>query len=225
MKKKFLLTAVAALVLSAAGGASAAGPQLSVVRQGAPAAQPLAHGAASTVLYDQTADDSGIGIVSQNFEAAFDAYDNQAADDFTVPAGKAWTVSEVDATGAYFSGSGPAASIHITFYKQKSGIPDAVVADFPALTCKEYFGSFSCKLPSSVKLKAGTYWLSVQANLDFSVGGQWAWENQTSVEGTAAMWQSPDDGFGTGCVKYTTESVCIADGQGDHMFRLLGKSK
>lgn len=213
MKKMFLLTAVAALVLCAAGGASAA-------------AQAPAQGSASTVLYDQTANDSTVGIISQNFEADLDVYDNQAADDFTVPAGKSWTVSEVDANGSYFSGFGPAASVHITFYKQRSGRPEpgTVVADFPALTCKDYFGSFSCKLPSHVKLQAGTYWLSVQANLDFSAGGEWAWGSQTTVQGTPAKWQSPGDGFGMNCLKYRAENICFKNRQGDHMFKLLGRS-
>ena len=39
------------------------------------------------ILYDQTDNDSGLATSSQNFEAAFDAFDNQAADDFVVPGG------------------------------------------------------------------------------------------------------------------------------------------
>jgi hypothetical protein len=219
--KRLVLSAAAVVALSAAGVAFAAGPSLS--KSGVPAA-PVKGSMLAGVLYDQSANDSGIGIVSQNFEASFDVYDAQAADDFTVPSGKTWKVTEVDALGVYFNGSGPAASEHVTIYKNKGGKPGAVVADYPALTGTDNFGSFAIKLPKALKLKNGTYWVSVQANMDFGAGGEWGWENQTTVEGKAAVWQNPGDGFGTGCTSYTTESVCIPDGQGDHMFILKGKS-
>jgi hypothetical protein len=181
---------------------------------------------ASSVLYDQSSNDSGIGIVSQNFESSFDIYDSAAADDFTVPKGSKWTVSEVDAFGVYFNGSGPANSEHVTVYKNKRGLPGKMVADYAELSGTDSFGSFVIALPGhGLKLKAGTYWLSVVANLDFSAGGEWGWENQSTVEGMAAVWENPGDGFATGCTTWTTETTCIADGQGDHMFTLRGKSK
>ena len=89
-------------------------------------------------------------------------------------------------------------------------------------------GSFNIMLPKT-KLKGGTsgtqYWVSVQANMDFEVGGEWGWENQTTVVGTAAVWENPGNGFATGCTTYTTETTCIPDGQGDHMFAIKGKAK
>jgi hypothetical protein len=53
-----------------------------------------AHGAAPVsipdtgVVYSQNGTDSGIGIVSQNFESSFDIYDAAAADDFVVKKAK-----------------------------------------------------------------------------------------------------------------------------------------
>ena len=226
MKKLSFLAAAAALALSSAGVAYAAKavPSAVNVGHGVKAAQ-LVHNTALTVLYDQTANDSGAGIVSQNFESTFDAYDNQAADDFVVPMGSKWLVKEVDVNGAYFNGSGPAMSQNVTFYKDKKGKPGAVVAEFMEVMGKDNgTGSFSIKLPKTVKLAGGKYWVSVQANMDFGVGGEWAWENQTTVEGKGAAWQNPGDGFGTGCIKYTTESSCIS-GYGDHMFMLMGAVK
>src|SRR6476661_1895025 len=58
--------------------------------------QPAAPAAPNVVLYDQLDNLAGTGTSSQEFEAAQAAYNDQTADDFTVPAGQDWTVNEVD---------------------------------------------------------------------------------------------------------------------------------
>jgi hypothetical protein len=179
--------------------------------------------AAAVVLYDQSANSSGVATVSQNFEASLDAYDAQAADDFTVPAGKTWTLSEVDFLGVYFGGPGPAKSESVTLYRDASGKPGAVVGT-ATLKCTDNAGSFACKVPKKVSLKAGKYWISIQANLDFAggAGGEWGWGNQSTTEGTPAMWKNPGDGFATGCTGYTAEMTCIPTSTGDHQFIIKG---
>src|SRR6202045_3440839 len=84
---------------------------------------------ASDVLYNQNSN-FGYGVVSQNFTSGSfgTAYNAAAADDFIVPTGTAWTISEVDVTGSYFEGSGPAASEVVTFYANKHGRPDRMRA-------------------------------------------------------------------------------------------------
>jgi len=223
MKKMLLLASAAAFAMSA----SAAGPSASSAGTGAQGFAKPAAGPDAT-LYDQSSNNSGVGIVSQNFEATFDAYDAQGADDFKVPAGQCWKITEVDAYGVYFNGSGPAPSVNVTIYKQKGGKPGAVVADYPSLVPTDTGGSFAIKLPTAAKAKAGkTYWVSVQANMDFQAGGEWGWNTTTDLNGTAAMWKNPGGGFGTGCADYADMISCIgALGQGpDYMFTLKGKSK
>src|SRR6185312_2531821 len=122
------------------------------------------------------------------------------------------------------NGAGLARDENVTFYKNKKGLPGAVKKDFANLAGVDNgTGSFKIK-GAKVKLAAGTYWVSVQANLDFGVGGEWGWENQTTVVGKPAAWVNPGDGFGTGCTVYTTETTCIPDGQGDHMFTIKGSA-
>lgn len=222
--KKFGMYRASALALAAVGAltlstfAAAAAPTKSVSGVAVKAqSQSLA-----AVLYDQNDNDSGNAISSQNFEAAYDVYDNMGADDFVVPAGQKWTVSEVDVTGQYTVG--PAASVHITFYKNKKNLPQNMVADYPAVKCGDTAGSFVCKLPTGAKLKAGKYWVSVQANMDFGVGGQWYWQVRSVQAGNEGVWQNPGDGFGTGCTTWGSLSTCIANGP-DLMFTLRGKSK
>lgn len=61
------------------------------------------------VLYDQSTSVNA-NATSQNFEAVYDAYDNQAADDFVV-AGSGWNVTTVFAPGAYSTTHGVPASM------------------------------------------------------------------------------------------------------------------
>jgi hypothetical protein len=45
----------------------------------------------AVTLYDQNSDDSGVAILSTNFDS-YDSLDSYGADDFTVPAGHKWHV-------------------------------------------------------------------------------------------------------------------------------------
>jgi hypothetical protein len=220
MNKMQLISAAALLCLSSS--VALAAPVASSQR----AAQPMVRQSLAAVLYDQNDNDSGSNVTSQNFESIYDAYDTQSADDFTVPAGVKWKLTEVDVTGAY-SVAGPVSSMHVTIYMaSKKGQPKKVVADFPEVFGTDNgTGSFELPLPSKVTLKPGTYWVSVQANMDFDVGGQWFWQNRSVVSGMGALWQNPGDGFGTGCVSYADESACLGTGVGDKMFTLRGKVK
>jgi hypothetical protein len=67
-----------------------------------------------------------------------------------------------------------------------------------------------------VKLKGGkTYWVSVQANIDFLGGaGEWGWELSLDTNGNPAVWQAP----GSDCPTW-----CQLDS--DLMFAVKGKDK
>src|SRR5215831_9526361 len=116
-----------------------------------------------SVLYNQNNNDGGVGLVSDNFDAAFDAYDDQAADDFVVPTGKQWQIQGVAVTGVYFNGPGPADSENVFIYKDASGLPGATVKAEQALSGTDTAGSFKILLSPPVALTtSGTYWVSVQ---------------------------------------------------------------
>src|SRR6266446_10945284 len=81
------------------------------------------------ILYDQTDNPGTNATSSQDFETANDTFDDQAADDFVVPAGDTWTIQQVVVSGVYFNGTGPAASFNVTFYSNTPGnLPAAAVA-------------------------------------------------------------------------------------------------
>jgi hypothetical protein len=212
------LVAVAAVVAALVGTASGA--------RGPAAAGSSMHAAKMSpsktlaTLYSNTTNDSGIGIVSQNFESDFDAYDSQGADDFTVPTGHKWTIKQVTVGGQYFNGSGPARDLGVWIYSGGS-LPGSVVKSYSNVhIVQDNAGSFTFKLKKA-KLGAGHYWISVQANMDFGVGGEWGWESSLNSVGNNDVWQNPGGGFGIGCTTYTDEQTCIPDGQGPSKILVL----
>jgi len=58
-----------------------------------------ARSATAGVLYSQLDSPTTDAAVSQNFEADFDAFDSELADDFVVPAGGGWAVDTVSVVG------------------------------------------------------------------------------------------------------------------------------
>jgi hypothetical protein len=167
----------------------------------------------SNVLWDQNSSDGGGYALSENGTAA--------ADDFTVPPGQTWLVKEVDVTGVYFNGSGPASSEIVTFYADKKGKPGRIKQGPFTLKCTDNFGSFKCALPQRVKLGAGTWWVSLVANIDFSQGGEWGWGGRSTVQGNEAVWEDPG---GQTCPTWEPMHVCFGGSPSDLAFKLLGRA-
>ena len=175
------------------------------------------------VLYDQTAN-INLNAASQNFEAANDAFDNQAADDFVVTGGGGWNVTSVFAPGVYSTTHGTPTSMRVAFYADAGGNPGAIVCDFPTAAFVEGpAGSFTITLPGGCILSPGTKWVSVVANMAFGGGGgQWFWSTRTVLTGNPSRWQNPGGGFGTGCTTWGTRTTCLGQTDPDMAFRLDG---
>ena len=179
-----------------------------------------------TILYDQYdnfSTEKTPNIPSQDAETALDFFDSQAADDFIVPAGQTWQITEVDVLGEYDS-AGPAASFHVFFYENGAGdLPGMLVA---SRLENPYTGSndFVITLTEPVTLPEGHYWVSVQARQDITQAGFWLWHNRTVQSNSGAAWQNPGNGFGTGCVVWIRRVACAVLGQTapDQVFRLIG---
>jgi hypothetical protein len=178
------------------------------------------------VLYDQYdnfSTEKTPNIPSQDAETALDFFDSQAADDFIVPAGESWQITEVDVLGEYDS-TGPAASFHVFFYENGAGdLPGLLVA---SRLENPYTGSndFVITLTEPVTLPEGHYWVSVQARQDITQAGFWLWHNRSVQANSGAAWQNPGNGFGTGCVVWIRRVTCAVLQQTapDQVFRLIG---
>ena len=206
------------------------------MRRTPPGAMPLALALAASslsaaqpdtgILWLQTDHDAGVQLSSQNFEASFDAFDTQGADDFVVPEGEVWIVKQIEVQGSYGSGPGPARSENVAFYRNANGAPGSILKEYPNLVGTPiHYDGFLITLAEPLKLKPGKHWVSVQVNMDFAVGGQWGWMTRTARVGSRAVWKNPVDGFDTGCTTYQPMKRC-ANGYGlgpDFSFTLYGK--
>lgn len=163
---------------------------VAVLTGGAPvAAQPPLH-TPDTVLWNQNSNFGGT-LDSQNFTSGgcvSTSHSATAADDFVVPQGQTWHITEVDVTGVYLNGSGPASCAVVTFYtNNRKGKPGRVHRRPFALDCGGG-PNFHCVLPKGVKLPSGTWWVSVTPDCSFVDGcGQWGWTENTVVHGYGAV--------------------------------------
>jgi hypothetical protein len=184
------------------------------------------------VLYNQYDNPNGIGIVTQNFEAVYDAYDAFLADDFIVPNGKNWIINQIDVDGIYFNGPGPADSFNTFLHKHNSatGKPSnspqktALNRPYTVVGASTFrIGPISPALRVNATNAVRHWWVSVQANMAFSAGGEFGWNSRNVQSNTGAHWKNPGNGFGTGCTTYTLMNTCIGVGEGpDLMFTLYG---
>jgi len=173
------------------------------------------------LLYDQTAGGNTNGYASQDFEAANDPFDCQAADDFVVPS-PGWTVDQVVVSGQY-SLSGPAVGFNVFFYSNNAGLPGTQV--YSALSQSFTYDGvsvFTITLANPAVLTPGNYWVSVQCRMDFTPAGQWYWNQVNGAFGSVAAWQNPGGGFGTACSSWGNIQTCIGAIGTDMYFALYG---
>jgi hypothetical protein len=133
----------------------------------------------------------------------------------------------VNVSGVFFNGTGPATLASVFFYPNAGTLPGSpatcTYSQIP-ITSGGATGSFNIQLPAPCSLSAGTYWVSVQARMDFTPNGQWGWTDRTVQANSAAAWQNPGGGFATACNSWgTRNTTCAIDpGVPDQMFQILG---
>jgi hypothetical protein len=177
------------------------------------------------VLWDQIAGGLGTnGTASQDFETANDAFDAEVADDFQLGSGTAVVINKIIARGIYFNGPGPAESFNVRFYGECS-LPCGLDRAFTGLSYTQDGDKFIIDLPNYSTGNL-TGWVSVQAKMDFSPGGQWAWldREQSQFMGPSA-WKNPGGGFSVPqCVNFALRGpTCNIDpAYTDQAFQIIG---
>ena len=181
------------------------------------------------LLYDQynnPATEPPIAIGSQRFESALANLNDQAADDFVLTVPRTNCITEVRVLGEYSIAGGPASSFNVYFYTNGvENLPGTLLAAFMNLSYNGTPPDFVIPLPGpySFCVTPGTYWISVEARQDFDPNGQWFWHNRTVQSSSAAVWQNPGDGYGTGCITWNRKNACMPDQVWpDQVFQILG---
>jgi hypothetical protein len=178
----------------------------------------------TTILYDQNNVTDGVATLSANF-TDFPTFSSATADDFVVPGGQTWSVSQVRVSGVYFNGAGPANDANVIIYADAGGIPGAAACTMTNIVPSAGLasGSFVIDFPTACELSPGTYWVSVVADMTFGTSGEWGWSDRTVQAGNAAQWENPGGGFGV-CPTWTARATCVGDGAApDQAFTLLGE--
>ncbi|UII77871.1 T9SS type A sorting domain-containing protein [Flagellimonas sp. HMM57] len=148
----------------------------------------------------------------------------QSADDFIVPEGSQWTINNLVAFGGA-NNSPSLTSASVVIYENNNGVPGPIVYDSGALALSSAptNTNLSIDLPEPVQLEAGTYWLSVYANLDFLPNEtQWFWLTQAGLIGNESLFRDTADLFGAGAVDWTNKSLVFGGLPEDHIFQIFG---
>lgn len=181
----------------------------------------MAGAAQAFVLYDQT-DHAGINHADSNapnfapsnfFSGGLDQ--DRTADDFTVPAGQAWSIDEVDVRGAYHSTAQGVVNVYV--FRDSAGKPGTRLfsqANISAPGGPDY----TVPLADVPSLGAGTYWITVQQVL--GTGSYWSWTTRSVESGGPARW------FGamSGCpdFSWSPREDCWSGTNPDQIFLLRG---
>jgi len=193
------------------------------------------------VLYDQFGNPAGgapYDITSQDFETSLDAADSEAADDFTVQAGLTWTIDAIDADGEYFSRDSEIPvpnGFNVRFYANDpaTNLPSAPAPGSERLS-QAYTslgmspGDVQVTLSPPVTLGAGTWWVSMQARLDYGSSTethQWFWHHRSAQTYQGAAWRNPGDLWQMSCPVWSRRAVCQGSAAvPDELFRLHGSA-
>ena len=177
------------------------------------------------VLYDQTDSAAGNGVPDQDFEAAFDAYDSEAADDFDVTFMDGWIIQQINTVGT--TGTPGGALVDVNFYTDNGGTPLGGMNvcsydDVPPTV--DNLGSLTVDLPTECELDMGLHWMAIQVNQNFGTFGQHFWSNRSVQSFAESVWRNPGDGFATGCLDWTPQTTCGVGGgtSPDLLFTLVG---
>lgn len=193
------------------------------LRTSHPVAGPFQSAGEQAVLYSQISNPSGGGAAAQDFEAAYNAYDCYAGDDFQVTWADGWSIEQIHTPGSY-SFAGPALGIVYGFYGDGGGFPGVSLCSGTATIVSDVSGDILSQLPSVCDLTVpGTYWVSVAARLDYAAGGQWYVGTEAATTGAIAQWYNPGNGFGLGCTAWgSCDLTAINPGYLDMSFEILG---
>lgn len=175
--------------------------------------------AEAAVLYDQMDAAGSESMFSNDLVAGSEGNDSKAADDFTVPAGEGWQVTQVDVVGAAF-GALPS-TMNVDIHANNGGLPGTTLFSARAIPSAGQ-PDYSIPLSGTPVLGPGTYWIAVQQDGASASEPQrlWFWRNRAVQSGNpAAVLYAGCSAFPAWQVRYTCQADAVSP---DQIFRLSG---
>jgi hypothetical protein len=178
-------------------------------------------GQRSTFLYDQRDNGASTFVSSTRWgDPAYKAGSALGADDFIVPQGETWLISAVDVDGD-LGNQTRIESKNLAFYLDAGGLPGERIASYHRHGTPGIRGDFKVTLPRpGLTLTAGTYWVSVQANLWNPDIDEWYWHTRSVQSNNPGVWVQPHRPT---CNHWMPTTQCISSAGPDWMFALEGR--
>lgn len=188
----------------------------------------IVNGTQEGVLYDQTANYTGSGVISDDFDGApthdFDSYDSNGADDFVVTDPSGWTVTKFNfkAFGSQLPSDPSGDTVTVTIYPDNGGAPGNVPACSSPQSQMVFNAATSTAavtLNAPCALPQGTYWVAMafDATADTDMG---FWGTVSNTTNNGALWQNPGGVYQV-CPTYMPLGSCGLEGT-DFAFQVIG---
>jgi len=147
-----------------------------------------------------------------------------AADDFTVPSGVTWDITQVVTAGLWNPTSAETTNqnFYVIIYPDGGGSPSSTkLCSSPGVIVGDI--SSSVTLNINCKLSPGVYWIEISADLPST--DYWYWFTASTSNGYPFMFRDVSGLVSVGCTSWSTGSKCV-NGINDHdlFFRLIGTS-
>jgi hypothetical protein len=179
---------------------------------------------AGDLVYDQRSLPISNGKAAQDFEPSRSNRDSEGVDDFENAGTGVWMINKVVVMGSYSSTTASVASLDIVFLQDSSG-PGAQICATTGTVTNDDRGDLTVVLDPVCSIPPGTYWLVVQANLDYGPNcDQWYWDSSPDAVGSNALWRNPQAGFPTVCTDWATLPDCFGSGETSFLFALYDVS-
>jgi hypothetical protein len=167
--------------------------------------------AQAAVLHDQTSPVGFHEISSNRFTTPPTIDDSQVADDFTVPAGQSWTLTQVDVVGddLPFMGMSAPPIVNVFIYSNAGTLPGSEVYRYFGLGTRNYPNQSAIfEFPRPPPLNPGTYWISVQDDGGSFMVPSWYWFTRSAQDGNQAAFQGTGGGWGSNCATWKPITTC-----------------
>lgn len=175
----------------------------------------------SILLYSQKSSTRVSGIASSTYYPSAINYECWVADDFNVS--EHWSIDQIIVSGdTYVSADG----FNIYIYTNKNNKPDSIVYFAANQPYSLEDDLFTISLANPIELKAGNYWISVRAVLNWdykdNAYNAWTWNRVIEAYKTEAVYKRPAYG---GCRSWSSIHNCWDTVGTDMYFELYGQSK